>query len=197
MNAPVSPGIEARKTQLTETLSTQYAHNVIPLEEYERLVDYINKIESAREVALVEKILAENGTGAGPYAAAGEFRERPAMGSGAWPKTIAAILSQTTTQGAQLAGRGGNFVSILGQNTIVIHEGDLDPGSETALNVFAVMGQIDIAVPANVAVFCDTIPILGDVAINAKVAARPVPGMPTLVIHGMAIMSQINIKLKK
>ena len=50
--------IEERKGKTIENLSASYAKNRLPLEEYERLVEYINKIESERELVVVEKFVS-------------------------------------------------------------------------------------------------------------------------------------------
>ena len=62
MNLPALKEIvEERKEKAIENLSDSFAKNRLPLEEYERLVEYINKIESERELIVVEKIVAEYG----------------------------------------------------------------------------------------------------------------------------------------
>jgi hypothetical protein len=53
--------IEERKEKAIENLSDSFAKNKLPLEEYERLVEYIQKIESERELIVVEKMVAEYG----------------------------------------------------------------------------------------------------------------------------------------
>jgi hypothetical protein len=66
MNIPALKEIvEERKEKAIDSLSSSFAKNKLPLEEYERLVEYINKIESERELVVVEKMVAEYGAGSG------------------------------------------------------------------------------------------------------------------------------------
>ena len=55
--------VDERKGKAIENLSVSFAKNRLPLEEYERLVEYINKIESERELIVIEKIVTEYSSG--------------------------------------------------------------------------------------------------------------------------------------
>jgi hypothetical protein len=48
--------IDEEKDKLAKNLSEQYSHNIISMEEYERILEYINKIETKKEASIIEKI---------------------------------------------------------------------------------------------------------------------------------------------
>jgi hypothetical protein len=50
--------IEQEKERLTDILSTQYSHNLIAIDEYERLLDFVNK----KEIEYIKKIIDTNET---------------------------------------------------------------------------------------------------------------------------------------
>jgi hypothetical protein len=52
--------LEDKKEEITEELSKQYSLNKISLEEYERLIEYAHKIETEKELIILEKIVNEN-----------------------------------------------------------------------------------------------------------------------------------------
>ena len=56
---PLEHLIQERKEKAIVSLSDSYAKAKLPLEEYERLAEYISKTESERELIGVEKIVAE------------------------------------------------------------------------------------------------------------------------------------------
>jgi hypothetical protein len=52
--------IDEEKDKLTQKLSEQYSQNTINMEEYERILEYINKIETGKEISIIKKIIQEN-----------------------------------------------------------------------------------------------------------------------------------------
>ncbi|MDR2793032.1 MAG: hypothetical protein LBB61_05125 [Treponema sp.] len=54
--------IEQEKERLTGILSTQYSHNLIAIDEYERLLDFVNKTETKKEIEYIKKIIDTNET---------------------------------------------------------------------------------------------------------------------------------------
>jgi hypothetical protein len=54
--------INLEKERLTNILSTQYAQDLIALDEYERLLDFVNKTETNKEIEYIRKIINTNET---------------------------------------------------------------------------------------------------------------------------------------
>jgi hypothetical protein len=53
--------IGEEKEKLTRELAEQYSQNIITVEEYEHLLEYINKIETVKSLNRIEKIIGKNG----------------------------------------------------------------------------------------------------------------------------------------
>jgi ABC-type uncharacterized transport system involved in gliding motility auxiliary subunit len=52
--------LDEEKENLTGKLSEHYSQNIITMEEYERILEYINKIETKKEITIIRKIIQEN-----------------------------------------------------------------------------------------------------------------------------------------
>ena len=186
--------LEQRKNKVIEELSIQFSQNELPMEEYERLVEYINKAETEREIAIIEKISRENSLYAGrshddqdekPQ----ESRRKTVSGE---DKTSVALLSTRHLSGEYFSGRSHSLYTLLGSHVIEIDEDDL-PRGRTEITVLSLLGDVKIRVPPNVKVKINAIPILGE--------AKVVRGMesinknsPELIINGTAILSSIKVK---
>jgi hypothetical protein len=53
---------EQEKERLTNILAEQYAKDLIAMDEYERLLDFVNKTETAKEIEYIRKIIDTNET---------------------------------------------------------------------------------------------------------------------------------------
>ncbi|MDR1948217.1 MAG: cell wall-active antibiotics response protein [Spirochaetaceae bacterium] len=187
---------EERRNRAIEALSVQFSHDALPLAEYERLLDYINKAESDRELSIVEKIVDETARYAGedpePYR---EPASTPNGGQGPVHFSFA-LLASRETRGDKLSSGVSSFISILGSNAIEIREGDLPPG-QTEMDAVSVLGETRITVPPGVAVTMKAFPIAGETTIGRGVETRRAPGGAELVITGIALLGNISVRLRK
>ena len=202
MNIPtLKEMVEERKDKAIENLSISYAKNRLPLEEYERLVEYINKIESERELVVVEKIVAEySGNGVsggmsdkspgkpGDYDGDDEPSHYHQGNSGL---NNLAVLSSRTISGPVKSG--SQFVSILGSTQIRIRKEDLAK-RQTFLSVAAILGDCTISVESGIRVVNKAIPILGSADISHKVKKQAGENAPEIVISGAALLGNISVK---
>ena len=188
--------IEERKEKAIESLSDSYAKNRLPLEEYERLVEYINKTESERELIVVEKIVAEykgNNTPESPVRD-DDDDEPDSYSRHHQSNNMPAILSSRTITGPQRSG--SQFVSFLGSQVIKIRKADLKKG-KTVLNVVSILGETVIQVESGIRVNNKVIPILGSARTDHKVDRQASDFAPLLVISGTALLGDITVKLLK
>jgi hypothetical protein len=187
--------IDERKQKAVETLSISYAENRLPLEEYERIVEYINKIESERELIVVEKIVAEYSVNDSP---ASKKTEQPAYNdnglyyTGAYKnsKENMTVLSSRTFEGPLTSG--SQFVNILGSEQIIIRKADLHSG-QTVLNLVSILGDSVIFVEQGINVVNRTIPILGNSETKVKHYNNSVHDKE-LIVSGASILGNITIK---
>jgi hypothetical protein len=198
--------VEERKEKAIENLSNSYAKNKLPLEEYERLVEYINKIESERELVVVEKIVAEYDAGKMSGKKAGtnvaydddEDDEEDYTSKYNAGRTFAnsnvSILSSRSFQGPIKSGT--EFFSLLGSAQIRVRKEDLSK-RRTVLNVVSILGDCSIYVESGIRVNNKAIPILGSASVNHKVKRETEDEAPELVISGAALLGEISVKLLK
>ena len=191
--------IYERKEKAVETLSVSYAKNRLPLEEYERLVEYINKIESERELIVVEKIVSEYTVNDSPDSKKPEVvydddaeSYYPETGYNNSKENLT-ILSSRTFQGP--VKTGSQFVSILGTERIIIRKSDLRPG-QTVLNVVSIFGDSVIQIEQGISVVNRVIPILGNSETKIK-DLKNTGSDREIIVSGAAIFGNITIKLLK
>ena len=185
--------IEKRKEKAIESLSDSFAENRLPLEEYERLVEYINKIESERELVLVEKLVAEHSRPEEPVYDNDDDEDEPDFQPSRSSGNVA-ILSSRTFSGPLKSG--SEFVSLLGSAYIKIRKADLAK-QQTVLNIVSILGDCTISVESGIRVKNKAIPILGSSSVNNKVSKLAESDEPELKISGIALLGNISVKLLK
>ena len=177
------------------SLSDSFAKNRLPLEEYERLVEYINKIESERELALIEKIVAEHGGSETPaYEDEDDDDDDVRDYKSYRPSVNLAVLSSRTFSGPLKSD--AEYINVLGTSSINIRKADLRK-RKTAFNVVSVLGDSTIYVESGIRVRNKTIPILGSSTVNSKVSKLAQQDDPEIVISGVALLGSVNVKLIK
>ncbi|MDR2576382.1 MAG: hypothetical protein LBC52_08080 [Treponema sp.] len=186
--------VEERKEKAIENLSDNFAKNKLPLEEYERLVEYIQKIESERELIVVEKMVAEYGGSELPKKSTYEDDEVDDYHSMDHQGSSLTILSSRTISGPVESGM--QFVSILGSEHIKIRKADLSR-RKTVLNVVSILGECVISVESGIRVSNRAVPILGGAWTDRKVERDAEDGELELVISGAALLGNITVKLLK
>jgi hypothetical protein len=192
--SPRLAGIEERKARAIESLSVQFSRNVLPMDEYERLVEYIHRAESERELAIIEKIVDETALYAGVRQ---EGAPREAGDSSPdMIKPALTLLSTRIIPGEILRRDNGAMITILGESIIDIQEGDLPPG-RTVVNQITLLGTTEIRVPPNLAVSVSALPILGNITVARGVETRRYPGEPELIITGPVLLGEIHVRLRK
>jgi hypothetical protein len=174
--------IDGKKKRLTEKLSSQYSLNRISPNEYEKLMDYINKIETDSEIKIFEKIL---------YVYENELVElenKPV-------KNYYNILSHRKIPGSIINEINGKIITILGENHIIINEGDLIK-EENVINVKVILGETVIHIPENVIIINEAISkIGGEIIIKDKYIKKRKDKF--LIIRGEAILGYLTIKIKE
>jgi len=188
--------VEERKEKAVENLSDSFAKNKLPLEEYERLVEYIQKIESERELIVVEKMVAEYGGSelSKENAYEDEDDEVDDYQRPEHQGSSLTILSSRTISGPVESGM--QFVSILGSEHIKIRKADLSR-RKTVLNVVSILGESVISVESGIRVSNRAVPVLGGAWMDRKVERSADAREPELIISGAALLGNITVKLLK
>jgi len=169
---------ESEKEKLTQDLSEQYSQNTINMEEYERLLEYINKIETKKELIIIEKIIQENNA---------DYKELTI------PETKEKHLSMFSWRTSNVKsnnGNGGKYISIFGTNRIIA---DNLPKGRTVIDVKSIFGLTEIIVPNNIKITTKIAPIFSGIFFPNKTNNED-KASPELYIIGKAIFGNITIK---
>jgi hypothetical protein len=203
-----------RKNIAIEKLSVQFSRNAMSMEEYERLVDYIQKAESERELTIIEKIVGESAACSGiedeaipPKPGAGYSNETSQRRDSAHytftgmfgaEGADVTFMSSREISGASLVGKRRSFLSFLGSVSITIEERQLPPG-KTIVNAVSLLGSIIITAPPSVKITMEANAVLGTAVIERGTGVMETlrSDAPELVVTGGAFMGSLIVEIRK
>jgi hypothetical protein len=180
--------IDETRDSLIKELSEQYSHNSINMEEYERILDYLHKVETKKELAIIARIIRENSVESNDSAAM-QDDEMPML---TMEENHLSLFSWRTTNLKSINGSGGTYTSLFGTNRIIV---DSLPRGRTVLNVNSIFGLTEIIVPENIKIVNKAAPIFGGIFAPSGIN-RKNEGQPELYITGAAIFGNITIVRK-
>jgi len=172
--------LDEEKGKLFDKLSEQYSRNIINIEEYERIVEYVNKIETNSEVNIIEKIIVEN-----------NLRNSDGLinaNNKNYEKHFA-IFSWKSTNLKSNNGNGGKYLSVFGANQIII---DNLPKGKTEINVNSIFGLTEIVLPKNIKIINNIMPIFSGIFM-LDVINEDEGEISELYITGKAVFGNITI----
>jgi hypothetical protein len=178
--------LDEEKEALIKTLSEKYSLNIITMEEYERILEYINNIETRKEVNIIEKIIAEYVVNTSELAPAQKNEASP---SGPKEKHLSMFSWRSTTI-KPLNGDAGKFTCCFGADRIILE--DL-PKGRTVLHVNTIFGLTEIIAGRGIKIINKTIPVFSGVFTPGETNGAAEES-PELYITGKAVFGNITIK---
>ena len=179
--------IDEEKDRLAKNLSEQYSQNVISLEEYERILEYLNKIETKKEIYVIEKIIHEsNGVNKNGL----ETIQNDEIMIPKSRERHLTIFSWRSLNIKAVNGNGGKYTSLFGTNRIMV---DNLPDGKLVLNVNSIFGLTEIIVQKNIKIINKAVPIFSGIFVSEKLMKES-GELPELYILGKAIFGNITIK---
>jgi hypothetical protein len=175
--------IDEEKDELAKKLSEQYAQNIINMEEYERILEYINKIETKKEINIIERIIQENN-------AASAITQNNEIMIPETTEKYWSIFSWRSLDLKSTNGNGGNYTSLFGVNRIIV---DNLPMGRTVLKVTSIFGLTEIIVPKNIKIINKVTPLFSGIFMSDEIKKES-EELPELYIIGKAICGNITIK---
>ena len=183
-----------------DALCEHFANDAIPVEEFERRVDVAHKASSVQELKELLRDLpggnlpALTGTGSGSVPVP---RPRARVTSAAHAKEreiVLAVMGGASRTGRWSPARKNFAFAVMGGTELDFREATLPPGV-TEVQVFTVMGGVDILVPPGVNVESHGIGIMGGFD-HVGGAEGYDPDAPTLRIAGLALMGGVDIQVR-
>jgi hypothetical protein len=171
--------------KLTQKLSEQYSQNMINLEEYERILEYINKIETKKEINIISKIIQENNN---------ESNELSILKNNEiiMPKINEkhlSIFSWKTINLGKIYENAGVFTSLFGTNRIILNA---LPRGKTIIKINSIFGLTELFVPYKVKIINKVVPIFSGIFAPNEINKEN-EELPELYIIGKAVFGNITI----
>jgi hypothetical protein len=173
------------KGKLIEMLSEKYSRNIITMEEYERILEYINKIETEKEIRIIEKIILESASDAGAL----ELNTKNEAAVYEAKEKHLSLFAWRTTNINPRDGNGGNFTTCFGANRIIVD--DL-PRGRTILKVNSIFGLTEIIVRQDVKIVNKAIPVFAGIFTPNETRGAE-EDLPELCITGKAVFGSITV----
>jgi hypothetical protein len=170
---------DEEKDKVTKELSDQYSQNIINMDEYERLLEYINKTETKKELTIIEKIIHEN-----------TVKNNEIIIEKSNEKNLS-MFSWRTSNVKSLNGNGGKYISLFGANQLIVEN---LPKGRTILKINSIFGLIEIIVSKNIKIINKTVPIFSGIFQSQPTDEKADDDSPELYITGKAIFGNITIK---
>ncbi|MDR2730544.1 MAG: hypothetical protein LBB81_06570 [Treponema sp.] len=167
--------VTKEKEKLINALSDQYSKSIISLSDYESMADKVNKIDSFKELRIVQKYVEEN-CGITLY----DDNEHKYVSIFSWRNITAKSIN----------GNAGKFKSVFGGTQIKID--DLPPGI-TTLNVDVVFGLIEIFVPKNIKLVNKVTPVFSGIFVSNIGDHNESDDRPVLHITGKSVFGNVTV----
>lgn len=87
--------------------------------------------------------------------------------------------------------RGGDASAIMGGVEVDLRDAQIRPGTEVIIDAFALMGGVEITVPAGWRIVSNVLPVMGGFEDNTRATSET---GPTLIVRGTAVMGAIEVK---
>lgn len=182
-----------------DALCEHFANDVIPMEEFERRVELAHRAASVDDLKGLLRDLPGGNLPAvassGATAPAQQRRHRVTAAAHVKEREfVLAIMGGASRKGAWTPARNNFAFALMGGTELDFREALLGPGV-TDVQVFALMGGVDIVVPPGVNVESHGIGILGGFDHRGDLE-QPSEDAPTLRISGVALLGGVNISVR-
>jgi hypothetical protein len=119
------------------------------MEEYERILEYINKIETGKEINIIQKIIQENNANNNELTITKNNEIIIPKNN----EKHLSMFSWRTSNVRPVNGNGGKYISVFGTNQIIV---DNLPKGRTVINVSSIFGLTEIIVSNNIKIINKT-----------------------------------------
>ena len=190
--------MDAAREQAVEVLTEHFSRNVMDMDEFEGLLDSVNRCSTTSELRELLSKLPPLGSLksatdlmpalGGPPVVVDADRVRPRG-------FLLSVLSGTTRAGRWIPARKSFALGVLGGISLDFREAVLGAGV-TDVNVLAVLGVVEIIVPPEMAVEVDGMAVLGGFEYQTNAPPRTDPNPPILRVRGLAVLAGVNVEVR-
>jgi hypothetical protein len=183
---PARLAVAEAREQVLERLSNAFAQDQLGLEEFEARVDGAYQASTEPGLQALVRDLA-------PLPAPARTELVTTTTPSTAPPRVIAVLGNVERRGRFRLASGYRATSVLGNIELDLRDATLEPGV-TELRVRAVLGNIEIIVPPQLAVECEGSGILASFATLNRMPAEGGEGGPVLRIVGSAVLGNVEIR---
>ena len=182
---------EARE-RVIAALQEHFAHDVLDVDEFERRVTLAHTSETLEEI---QALVADLPQVTAPAAPAPETKALARATDVRASDAVTGIMSSTRRAGPWTVPRRLRVRGIMSSTILDFREARFPPGP-VDVEIRAMMSSVEIIVPPGLAVETRGSAIMGTFDEIERAPAHPDPEAPLLRVHGAAIMSAVEVKMR-
>ncbi len=189
------------RERAVDTLTDSFAADLLDMDEFEQRIDRAHRAKTRAEI---DELVAD----LGPSKAAmvptktdaaletsGHHALTIASDKATDSRTLVAVLGGVERKGSWRLPARLRTVAILGGAQLDLREAVFAPGVHE-IDIFALMGGVELIVPPNVAIECDGAGILGGFESVNRAPTEPDPDRPLLRVRGVAMLGGVEISTR-
>ncbi|MBS2936818.1 DUF1707 and DUF2154 domain-containing protein [Nocardioides sp. J2M5] len=183
---------DADRQRVAEVLRDAAGDGRLDLDELEERLEQTWAAKTYGELVPITLDLQATGPVTPPAAA--PVRRAPGGVPAVGHNSSTAIMGDCKRRGVWQVPEHHSAFSLMGSVTLDLREAILS-SHDTQINASAIMGDVQIIVPADMHVVVDGTPIMGDYGqAKDKVPAEVGPDSPTVRVRGMALMGSVQVR---
>ena len=183
------------RERVIAALSDHFAHDLLDVDEFERRITLAHTSESPEEI---DALLADMPTIAPSTPTAASPRGAPALVPSAQvqpEQTVLAVMGGVERRGSWNIPRRLRVVAMMGGAHLDLREARFPPGP-VDIDVFALMGGVEIIVPPGLAIETHGSAIMGGFQEVNRAPAHPDADAPLVRVHGLVMMGGVDIRMR-
>jgi hypothetical protein len=193
MNEAVRPNpvaLREARERVISALCAHFAEDRLDIAEFESRLDRAHRATALAELdellADLPALPAQQPPAAHPPVPDAHRRER---------ELVLALLGGTTRRGAWAPARRNTAVAVMGGIELDFREAALPPGP-TDLDIFCLMGGVELIVPPDLPLVVSGIPIMGGIDAPTQAAPPADPRAPFLRVDAVVIMGGVEVSVR-
>jgi hypothetical protein len=176
------------RTEVIERLKDNYAHDYLEEDVFEKRISVAMNTDSKGELLSLVEDLPKDHSSMVP----GRYSINSGKVDSA--STIFTIMGSIKRRGVWKPSRYSNAICVMGEADLDFTEAQIPPGVSD-LNIFCMMGEVNIIVPQGINVESKGIPVMAD--FSDTTIEQEDPNAPTLRVKAFVLMGEVNIRYPK
>lgn len=187
--------LRSRRDETIQVLCAEFAQDNLTLDEFERRLDIAHRATALTELDELTADLRTRETNNTALAPAPP-RPAPPTAHSLEDQTLIALMGGVDRRGRWIPAHVTSIIALMGGAHLDFREVQLPPGT-TELNIFCVMGGVEIIVPPGMAIDTGGIAIMGGFEQMSTHSQGADAGAPILKVSGFVFMGGVDIQVRE